>query len=258
MANFGVGISYIYRNYHAFQASFRDGVTSYMHAPVTLTRNCGNASCDQASYTGTYYQRTTAVPVAVHNTHVRPARPVSWHRGHRPQAVQQQLAAEQQLQLQQHAELQPRASRRGITRDPTNREFIEGKESGGLNGARWLGKIAGMYALPWSMSVSAFYNVREGLQFNRTIQSPNRTGSGGAVSVRIDPQGSLHYPVHKQLDLNRDKTVSFGRRASRSAPPGSTCSTRPPCWAVKRGRTSPAPTTSRRSSRPASSGLARR
>ena len=34
-----------------------------------------------------------------------------------------------------------------------------------------------MYALPWSMSVSAFYNVREGLQFNRTIQSPTRTGA---------------------------------------------------------------------------------
>ena len=69
-----------------------------------------------------------------------------------------------------------------------------------------------MYALPWSMSVSAFYNVREGLQFNRTILSPTRTGAGGTVNVLIEPQGTLHYPVHKQLDINLDKTVSFGRR----------------------------------------------
>jgi hypothetical protein len=62
------------------------------------------------------------------------------------------------------------------------------------------------------MSVSAFYNMREGLQFNRTIQSPNRTGSGGTVNVRVDPQGSEHYPVHKQFDINWDKTVSIGKR----------------------------------------------
>ena len=40
-----------------------------------------------------------------------------------------------------------------------------------------------MYALPWKMSMAAFYNLRDGTQFNRTIQSPNRTGSGGTVNV---------------------------------------------------------------------------
>ena len=62
------------------------------------------------------------------------------------------------------------------------------------------------------MSVSAFYNLREGIQFNRTILSPNRTGSGGTISVRIDPQGTRHLPVHKQLDFNVDKSLSFGKR----------------------------------------------
>jgi hypothetical protein len=96
--------------------------------------------------------------------------------------------------------------------DPTNREFTEGRDSSGLNGARWLAKLAGMYALPWSMSISAFYNMREGLQFNRTIQSPNRTGGGGTANVLIEPQGTTHYPVHKQLDVNVDKTMAFGKR----------------------------------------------
>lgn len=69
-----------------------------------------------------------------------------------------------------------------------------------------------MYALPWQMSASAFYNLREGLQFNRTIQSPNRTGAGGTVNVLIEPQGSRHLPVHKQLDIAWDKSFNFGRR----------------------------------------------
>ncbi len=60
--------------------------------------------------------------------------------------------------------------------------------------------------------MSAFYNLREGLQFNRIIQSPNRTGGLGTVNVRIDPQGSRHYPVHKQLDVNWDKSVQLAKR----------------------------------------------
>jgi len=50
------------------------------------------------------------------------------------------------------------------------------------------------------------------VQFNRTIQSPTRTGAGGTVNVRVDPQGTRHYPAHKQLDFNADKTMSFGKR----------------------------------------------
>jgi len=69
-----------------------------------------------------------------------------------------------------------------------------------------------MYALPWNMSVSGFLNLREGIQFNRTIQSPNRTGSLGTVNVNIEPQGATHLPSYQQLDTHFDKTFRFNRR----------------------------------------------
>jgi hypothetical protein len=214
MPNFGVGMSYIYRRYHNFQASFRDGVTteSYIHSnsPVTFTRACGNTLCDEPSYSGTYYQRTTALPAA---TTTRMYGGYTLFNGVEVTARKRfssRWLMNSSFSFNNTREFNPVATRDYT--DPTNREFTEGRDSSGLNGARWLAKMAGMYALPWSMSVSAFYNLREGLQFNRTIQSPNRTGGGGTVNVRIDPQGTRHYPVHKQLDINWDKTMPLGKR----------------------------------------------
>ena len=214
MSNFGVGVSYIYRRYHDFQDSYRDGVTAASYAPVTFTRACGNTICEESSYTGTYYQRATAVPTAS-TTLMYDRRDVY----HGVELTARKRFSNRWLLNSSFSFNSTRTftpidtfATGASTGDPTNYEFIDGRDSSGLNGARWLGKIAGMYALPWSMSVSAFYNMREGLQFNRTIQSPNRTGSGGTVNVRVDPQGSEHYPVHKQLDINWDKTLSIGRR----------------------------------------------
>jgi hypothetical protein len=214
MSNFGVGFSYIYRRYHDFQDSYRDGVPASSYSPVTFTRACGNTLCEESSYTGTYYQRTTAVPAAS-TTIMYDRRDVY----HGVELTARKRFSNRWLLNSSFSFNNTRSytpidyfATGASTGDPTNYEFIDGRDSAGLNGARWLGKIAGMYALPWSMSVSAFYNLREGLQFNRTIQSPNRTGSGGTVNVRIDPQGSKHYPVHKQLDINWDKTLPLGKR----------------------------------------------
>ena len=127
---------------------------------------------------------------------------LSRRRADGPQAIQQPLAAEQQLQLQQHPQLQHRVATRDYT-DPTNYEFTDGQDSSGLNGARWLGEdCRACTRCRGPCRSSAFYNLREGLQFNRTIQSPNRTGAGGTVNALIEPQGTRHYPMHKQLDIN--------------------------------------------------------
>jgi hypothetical protein len=218
MPNFGVGVSYVYRKYHNFQESFRDGITSdaYFHSgsPVTFTRSCGNALCDEPSYTGTYYQRTAALPAAS-TTRMYGGRTV-YHgievTGRKRFSRNWLLNSSFSFNNTRRFDDVNTFATGTSTADPTNYELQNGRDNAGLNGARWLGKIAGMYALPWNMSMSAFYNVREGLQFNRTIQSPSRTGSGGTVNVRVDPQGTLHYPVHKQLDVNWDKTVTFGSR----------------------------------------------
>jgi len=215
MSNFGVGVSYIYRKYHNFQDTFRDGVTAASYSPVTLTRSCGNALCDAASYSGTYYQRATALPTpstrrvygrydTYHGLEITGRKRFSgnW-------LMNSSFSFNNTRRFDPDIDTYSSATTTG---DPTNYELVNGRDSAGLNGARWLAKIAGMYALPWSMSVSAFYNVREGLHFNRTILSPTRTGALGTVSVRIDPQGTQHYPVHKQLDLSVDKTLTFGKR----------------------------------------------
>ena len=214
MPNFGVGFSYVYRKYHNFQGSFRDGVTteSYIHSnsPVRFTRACGNTLCEEASYTGTYFQRTTALPAA---TTTRMYGGYTLYHGVEitgRKRFSSRWLMNSSFSFNNTRDFNPVATRDYT--DPTNREFTEGRDSSGLNGARWLAKVAGMYALPWSMSVSAFYNLREGLQFNRTIQSPNRTAGGGTVNVRIDPQGTRHYPVHKQLDINWDKSVQLAKR----------------------------------------------
>jgi hypothetical protein len=96
--------------------------------------------------------------------------------------------------------------------DPTNFEQTQGADSSGLNGAKWTAKLSGMYQLPWNMTISAFYNLRDGQQFNRTVQTPNRTGSGGTANVLIERQGTSHYPNFSQLDLHFDKGWMFGSR----------------------------------------------
>jgi hypothetical protein len=214
MPNFGVGASYIYRRYDNFQDDFRDGVTAASYSPVTFTDNCGNALCEQSSFTGVYYQRSTAVPAA--NTTRIYDRHDTHHAleltGRKRFSNSWLLNSSFTVNTTKSYNVPDTFATGGSTGDPTNFELVNGRDSSGLNGSRWLAKVAGMYALPWQMSVSGFYNLREGLQFNRTIQSPNRTGSGGTVNVRVDPQGTKHYPTHKQLDFNVDKTMSFGKR----------------------------------------------
>ena len=50
------------------------------------------------------------------------------------------------------------------------------------------------------------------MQFSRTIQSPNRTGSLGTVNVQIEPQGTTHYEVYRELDLHWDKAIFLAGR----------------------------------------------
>ena len=102
------------------------------------------------------------------------------------------------------------------TGDPTNYEMQNGRDATGgttgISGPRWIAKVSGMYALGWGMSAAAFLNTREGIQFNRTIQSPNRTGSLGTVNVNIEPQGTRHLEPFRQFDAHWDKTFRFDKR----------------------------------------------
>ncbi|MDO8681314.1 MAG: carboxypeptidase-like regulatory domain-containing protein [Acidobacteriota bacterium] len=211
MQDFAVGVSYIRRKYHNLQDDYRN-VTADSYAPVTFTANCGNALCDKPAYSGTYYQRSVALPAGttLRNTN-------SFRNYHGLEVTARKRFSHNWLLNSSLTLNNTVINYRGVddfstSIDPTNFDFTNGRDSSGLNGAKWTAKLSGMYALPWNMSVAAFYNLRDGLQFNRTIQSPNRTGSGGTVNVQIEPQGTTHYPNFSQLDVHFDKGVLFGKR----------------------------------------------
>jgi hypothetical protein len=211
MSDFAVGVSYIWRKYHNFQDAFRS-VTSDTYAPVTFTAACGNTLCDQASYTGTYYQRATALPTGT------TLRNYDAHRDYNGVEVTARKRFSRKWLMNSSFTLNNAiinyadVNNYSTSADPTNFDSIQGRDSSGLNGARWTAKLSGMYALPWNMSISAFYNLRDGLQFNPTILSPTRTGAGGTVSVLVQPQGTSHYPTFSQLDIHWDKGFVFGAR----------------------------------------------
>ena len=211
MPNFAVGVSYIWRNYHNFQDSYRN-VTADSYSPVTYTDLCGNSLCSQPSYTGTYYQRTTALPAGTVLRNNNSSRKyngieITARKRFSNNWLMNSSATWNNTKLHYTG-----PGDFSTSADPTNFDFTQGRDSSGLNGPRWTAKLSGMYGLPWQMSVAAFYNLRDGLQFNRTIQTPNRTGSGGTANVLIEPQGTTHYPTFSQLDLHWDKAFRFGTR----------------------------------------------
>jgi hypothetical protein len=211
MPNFALGVSYIWRNYHNFQDAFRNA-TADSYAPVTYVDLCGNSLCDRPSYTGTYYQRSTALPAGT------VLRNYDFERHYNGIEVTARKRFTNNWLLNSSATWNNTKLHYGspgdfsTSADPTNFDFTQGRDSSGLNGPRWTAKLSGMYGLPWQMSVAAFYNLRDGLQFNRTIQTPNRTGSLGTVNVLIEPQGTTHYPTFSQLDLHWDKAFRAGQR----------------------------------------------
>ncbi|HWI18120.1 MAG TPA: TonB-dependent receptor, partial [Vicinamibacterales bacterium] len=211
MGDLAVGVSYIWRRYHNFQNDQRNA-TPESYTPVTFTAQCGNALCASSSYTATYFQRATALPAGTVLRNNQGSREYNGIEITARKRFSNKWLMNSSFTLNNTVLAYQSPSDFSASSDPTNYDFTNGADSSGLNGPRWTAKISGMYALPWNMSVAAFYNLRDGLQFNPTILSPNRTGSLGTVAVLTAPQGSDHYPTFRQLDLHFDKGFMFGQR----------------------------------------------
>jgi len=212
--NFAIGVSYIWRNYHNFQDAYRTA-TPQSYSPVTFTAACGNALCDASSYTATYFQRSVALPVGTTRRNDAGSRSYNGLELTARKRFSDNWLMNSSFTWNNTILHYESAADFSVSIDPTNLEMQNGHPSSGtsgINGARWTGKFSAMYALPWQMSIAGFWNLRDGTQFNRTIQSPNRTGSGGTVNVQIEPNGTTHYPMFSQLDLHWDKGVRFGQR----------------------------------------------
>ena len=108
-----------------------------------------------------------------------------------------------------------------LEEDPTNRDTRGGHQydypsaGSGIGNiyvnAKWLFKVSGMYQLPGSVNVSAFYNARQGYPFERFIQGPSRRNGGGVANVLIDPVGESRLPTFQNLDFHVERPVSVGR-----------------------------------------------
>ena len=218
MPNFGIGVQYIWRTYGQFQTTFytnADGtlVSSDTYSPVTFSAACGNIAdgqptCDAASYSGTYFQRATALP----RTTV--LRNYGAYRKHQGLEVTARKRTADRWMLNFAITYNDTRYYYGQPtrdyRDPTNVALREGLQTGTMN-VRWVGKLSGLYVLPWGLTTSAFLNCRQGFPFNRTILSPSRTGSGGQVSVLVKPNNTERLPNFCQLDWRVDKAFNFSR-----------------------------------------------
>jgi hypothetical protein len=107
--------------------------------------------------------------------------------------------------------------------DPTNivnlNDAQYAPQSGGsgidniYTNSKWLVKVAGMYAMPWDIGLSAFYNARQGYPFPREVQAPARVNGAGTTQVYIEPLGDLRLPTFQNVDVRVAKSFRFlGKR----------------------------------------------
>jgi hypothetical protein len=210
MRNFGVGVSFIGRKYHQFQATYRSDPAdvSAAYVPVTFTATCGNpATCGTQTFTGVYFQRPAALHAA---TILRNDGRYDTYKGLELTARKRfsdhwMLTGSLVRNNQIHFE--PMADRDYL--DPTNHEFVNGFESGTRNG-KWVGKLSGMYQFPWGISAAMKLEAHTNYPYNLNILSPNRTGSGGTVSVLLQANNSIRYPTLYEADVHADKSFNFG------------------------------------------------
>lgn len=200
MSDFGVGVTYIYRKYDRFQWTPTNGVSSGDYVPVAYTASCGNATCDQSSYTVTYYQLPFSLPSGGTLTNQ------NFWRNFNGLEVTARKRYSDRWMLNGSLALGSTPQHFGEDgfRDPTNIEFIEGSQDNSRN-ARWVVKLSGLYSFPWGVNASAFFNARQGFPFYRSIRSPNRSGGIGRANVKFEKDGETRYPNFYTLDARLEK-----------------------------------------------------
>jgi len=76
--------------------------------------------------------------------------------------------------------------------------------------AKYLFKLSGLYQLPASVNVSAFYNTRQGYPFERTVTSPTRANGAGTAALLVDNIGESRLPTFQNLDFHVDRPIKVG------------------------------------------------
>ncbi len=208
--NFGVGLTYMYRHYKDGNDTFRVGLRSSQFVPVPFTANCGNASCDQPSYSVSYWQLPFTRPA---QTVLRNSQ-ASNRDYHGLEFIARKRFSDSWLL---NAGFTWNSTIRNYQggpdvdfQDPTNVAQQDGYPAGTLN-ARWVAKLAGLYEFPHGFRISTFVNLRDGLPMNRIVLSPARTGGYGTVDVFVRPFASERYELFRQVDARLEKAFKVGK-----------------------------------------------
>ena len=216
MRDFGVSVTYMWRSYPRYSNwTPRLGVSSADYVPVTATFACGNTTCDQAGYSATYWQLPFQQPAGgvLRNQDQR--------RSYRLLEMSARKRYRDRWLMNASVVLQDTRIYYGPAdqsyQDPTNVAQQDGAKAGTLN-ADWSAKLSGMYSFPWGVNASGFLNMRQGYPFNRTVQSPSRTGALGQVDVMVDNFGDTRLEDFYQLDARVEKVIAIqGKRVFVSA-----------------------------------------
>ena len=212
-AGIGAGITLLKRRYYNYNANFRVGLRTEDYVPVTISRDCGNATCSQPSYTVQYFQLPFTQPAAqLQRNHLD---------GREYKGLELTARRRYNGRWMANASFTWNSTRRRFAGgpnvdylDPTNIAQQNGEPVGTSN-ARWVGKFTGMVSLPAGINLSTFLNMRDGFPFNRTILTPTRTGGLGTSDVLVNQYAAERYPTFVQVDSALDKTISFGKAATR-------------------------------------------
>jgi hypothetical protein len=207
MKDFAVGVSYVWRKYDRFNWTPRIGLSSKDYTPVAYTAACGNTTCAATSYSVVYYQIPFQIPAASLLTNQDFYRDFSGVEITARKRFSNRWLMNGSLALNSSISHYPGPQ---SYEDPTTIAFADNAQAASLN-SRWVGKLSGMYSLPWGINVSAFLNARQGYNLIKTIQSPTRTGSLGRVNVPIKKYGEERYPNMVMGDARIEKWVTVGR-----------------------------------------------
>jgi len=208
--NVGVGVAFIQRrlyDYENYTATV--GISASDYVPVQFTAPCSSPACTDPSYTVTYYQLPFTQPAFQERRNAERTRN---YRGVELTARKRfgnrwMMNASGNIQTTKYDYVGPDVS----YQDPTNVDKRDNAETGTAN-ARWIGKLTGLYVLPWQdIGISGFLNARQGYPFNRYLLSPSRTGGIGTVQADVDRWGDVRYDNFYQVDMRVEKQFTFGR-----------------------------------------------
>jgi hypothetical protein len=233
-AGFAVGASYIWRRYSNFSWSDRQGITSADWVLASFTPAASACPGDDGTrieaancQTISYYQPTFQQPTVVTLTNVP-----DFNRAYNGFEFTGRKRMSNHWMMNTSLVFnstivnfgsfpgsQPSIASAAFSEDPSNRDQRNGNQydyltSGSGIGnvyinSKWLFKLSGVYELPYSFNVSAFYNARQGYPQEISVQTPSRPNGAGQIDVLLNPVGDTRLPNYQNLDFHVERPIRF-------------------------------------------------